>query len=208
MTYAKLKNGVVDSIQGKPKWFDNDGTPIDDDARFKEDAIYPVIDTFPEYDPKISKFVQLPKDEWIIHEDYVEVSYVVVNLLINEAKTNIRRMVNEIRYSKIYQESIPYTFPGDTEPDGIQMRNEVDRQNIQDVIVDATIKNADDVMYFMPVSNNLKTMTAAEVITMGLFLKTRGDAITSYSWQLKQQIDAIDNLQDLSDLDIGINWPL
>jgi hypothetical protein len=115
--------------------------------------------------------------------------------------------INEIRYSKIYMDSIPYTFPGDTEPDGIQMRDETDRQNIQDLVIDAMNKNPEDTMYFMPVSNNLKTLTAQDIIDMGQFLKTRGDQIVSYAWTLKAQISAAATIEALNAIDINTGWP-
>lgn len=115
----------------------------------------------------------------------------------------IKKKVDEIRYSKIYMESIPYTFPGDTEPDGIQMRDETDRQNIQDFVIDAANKAPESEMVWMPVSNTPKTMTAAQAVQMGRYLKARGDQIMAYSWQLKAQVDA-------GNFDVNINegWPV
>jgi len=125
-----------------------------------------------------------------------------------ETQESLCKRVNTIRYSKIYQESIPYTFPGDTEPDGIQMRDETDRQNIQDFVIDATTKDPATEMNWMPVSNNLKTMTAAQAIAMGQALKARGDAIVAYSWQLKAQINAATTTAELNAINIKDGWPI
>ena len=114
--------------------------------------------------------------------------------------------VNNIRYSKIYQDSIPYTFPGDSEPDGVQMRNEVDRQNIQDLVIDASLRDPADPMVFMPTSNTLKTLTARDIVDMGKYLKARGDQIVAYSWTLKSQIKAAQTIEDLPDIQAG--WPV
>jgi hypothetical protein len=124
-----------------------------------------------------------------------------------DKKKVLKNKINEIRYSKIYMDSIPYTFPGDTEPDGIQMRDETDRQNIQDFVIDAANKDPETTMYWMPVSNNVKAMTAAQAVVMGQTLKARGDAIMSYSWTLKGQVDAAETYDDLQAIDINEGWP-
>jgi hypothetical protein len=124
-----------------------------------------------------------------------------------DKKKILKNKINEIRYSKIYMEAIPYTFPGDTEPDGIQMRNEIDRQNLQDFVIDAVNKDPEATMHWMPVSNNVKAMTAAQAVDMGLHLKTRGDQIMEYSWQLKGQIEATDTLEALNEINITEGWP-
>jgi len=117
------------------------------------------------------------------------------------------QLVEEIRYLKIYQKSIPYTFPGDADPDGIQMRDEVDRQNIQDLVIDAMLLDPTDTVHFMPVSNALKTMTALQMIQMGQYLKTRGDQVVSRAWTLKGQIRSAENSEDLENININDGWP-
>lgn len=124
-----------------------------------------------------------------------------------ETKATKKKEINILRYSKIYMDAIPYTFPGDTEPDGIQMRDETDRQNIQDFVIDASNKDPDTIMYWMPVSNNVKAMKASEAVAMGQTLKARGDAIMGYSWQLKGQIDAAQTDDEVQAVDITSGWP-
>jgi hypothetical protein len=130
-----------------------------------------------------------------------------IAIAARDKKQMLKDKINEIRYSKIYMDSIPYTFPGDTEPDGIQMRDETDRQNIQDFVIDAANKDPEAVMYWMPVSNSVKTLTAAQAIEMGQYLKARGDAIMAYSWQLKGQVDAAGTYEELQAIDIESGWP-
>jgi hypothetical protein len=125
-----------------------------------------------------------------------------------DKKKVLKNKINEIRYSKIYSEVIPYTFPGDTEPDGIQMRDETDRQNIQDFVIDAANKDPDTIMYWMPVSNSVKAMKASEAVVMGQTLKNRGDGIMSHSWTLKAQVDAATTQAELSAIDIEAGWPV
>lgn len=129
---------------------------------------------------------------------------------IKEVQKELRAKINQIRYSKIYQESVPYTFPGDTEPDGIQMRDERDRQNVQDHILESFVlfsEGSTKTLTFMPVSNNPKTVTPAQGIAMGKFLKARGNRIMEHSWLLKQQIRAAQSLDDIKLIDIKAGWP-
>lgn len=121
-------------------------------------------------------------------------------------KIKLIKQINSLRYSKIYQESITYTFPGDTEPDNIQMRDERDRQNIQDIIIDAMMREPTDIVYFMPQSNIIKTLTTQEIINMGQFLKNRSDNIVSYAWNLKEQVYNSSDIDSLPDIESG--WPI
>jgi hypothetical protein len=126
---------------------------------------------------------------------------------LNTLKNNKIRLVNVERYARIYMESIPYTFPGDDTPDGVQMRDEIDRQNIQDFVIDAQMRDSEDTMYFMPVSNNVKIMTPEQAMSMGSYLKNRGDQIMGYSWVLKSQIANVETEEDLNNIDITVGWP-
>jgi hypothetical protein len=132
----------------------------------------------------------------------------IYDRVLADEKAKKSAEINTVRYSKIYMESIPYTFPGDTEPDGIQMRDEVDRQNIQDFVIDASVKNPEALMNWMPVSNNLKTMTAAQAVEMGQYIKNRGDQIMAYSWQLKAQINDAETYEALDAINIQEGWPI
>jgi hypothetical protein len=88
------------------------------------------------------------------------------------------------------------------------MRDETDRQNIQDFVTDATIKAPETIMHWMPVSNNLKTMTAAQAVEMGQYIKARGDQIMAYSWQLKAQINDAETFEALDAINIQEGWPI
>ena len=130
---------------------------------------------------------------------------------IEDEKEAIIQDVYAIRQAKIYQESIPYIFPGDTDPDGIQFRDEIDRQNIQDIghVAQFHINNnePDFPMFFMARSNTLKTFTATQALEMCALLKLRGDVIYQRSWELKQQIEAVQTLEELYNININTGWP-
>lgn len=126
---------------------------------------------------------------------------------LDARKAIARRQVDVIRDRHIFQPSIPYTFPGDTEPDGVQLRDERDRQNIQDNMIDAQNLAPETVMHFMPVSNNVKALTAAQMLEMGAFLKARGDAIYAAAWTKKSEVGAAATLEGLRAVDLNAGWP-
>lgn len=140
----------------------------------------------------------------ITQEQYQE----VYNKELDARKEQSRRRVEQARDQVLFG-SIEYTFPGDTEPDHIQVRDERDRQNIQDNVIDAGNRDPEETMYFMPMSNNLKTLTAAQLVDMGKFLKTRGDSIYQVAWDKKAELSGIDTFEQLNvwgrNLDEG--WP-
>jgi len=145
---------------------------------------------------------------WFYDGEWTVANQDIYDSVLTRWKTEKATQINTIRYSKIYMESIPYTFPGDTEPDGIQMRDETDRQNIQDFVIDAANKDPGETMYWMPVSNNVKAMTAAQAVEMGQYLKNRGDQIMAYSWQLKAQVSAAETIEVLNAINIQEGWPV
>lgn len=149
---------------------------------------------------------------WFYDGTWTVANQGIYDAVLAEQKSAKAAEINTIRYSKIYMESIPYIFPGDTEPDGIQMRNETDRQNVQDfygdALADVAMGTPEIERPFMPVSNNPKTLNATEAVTMGKYLKARGDAIMAYSWQLKAQIAAATTIEQLNAINIQEGWPV
>ncbi len=125
---------------------------------------------------------------------------------LDARKAKDRKQVDAIRDRHLFK-NIPYTFPGDTEPDAIQLRDERDRQNIQDNMIDAQSKDPDAVMYFMPLSNQVKALTATQMLDMGAFLKSRGDAIYGAAWQKKGEVDAAGTFDELRNVDLQAGWP-
>lgn len=112
---------------------------------------------------------------------------------VESSKQSLKKEVNEIRDKLVYCESIEYPFPDGT-IDHIQIRDEKDRNNIQELFQVAKFHIAegqpDFPMWFMPKSNNKKTMTAYQVYEMCLCLEIRKDFIFQKSWDLKSNIDA------------------
>lgn len=131
--------------------------------------------------------------------------------ILKEAQLNKIQEVYAIRNNKIYQDSVPYTFPGDTEPDGVQFRNENDRQNLQDIglVAQTHINNGNTnaQMFFMAKSNILKILTPTQALEMCKTLKERGDSIYQRSWALKVAIQGTTSLEDIYNIDISGGWP-
>lgn len=171
------------------------------DDRLASLGIYPVEVQRPTPFQRQSKTPVFENGKWILRAEDKDIKHI---------QAELRARVNKIRYSKIYQESISYTFPGDTEPDGIQMRDERDRQNVQDHILESVVllsEGSTDTLTFMPVSNTPKSMTPAQGVQMGKFLKARGNRIMEHSWMLKAQIRAARSVEEIKQIDIQTGWP-
>ena len=148
---------------------------------------------------------------WYYDGTWTVANHEIYDSVMQEEQKRIVQSVYAIRQAKIYQESIPYIFPGDTEYDGIQFRDEIDRQNIQDIghVAQFHINEGepDFPMFFMAKSNTLKTFTATQAQEMCALLKLRGDVIYQRSWELKHQIESSKTLEDLYVIDINTGWP-
>ena len=132
-------------------------------------------------------------------------------MTFEEEKLEMLRQVDMVKDSVLFQAEIPYTFPGDMEPDAIKLQHERDRQNIQDNMI-AALKEmifgeVDKQMYFMPVSGNFKVLTPQQMLEMGDFLKQRGDAIFVSAWNKKNEVSAAVTLEELMAVDLYAGWP-
>lgn len=129
---------------------------------------------------------------------------------LSDYKSYLFKKVDAERDKHLFGD-VPYLFPGDTEQDAIQFRDERDRQNIQDIVISAQIElnkgNIDADCPFMPVSDNIKIMTPAQVMEMGVFLKNRGDNIYSISWIHKYYISIGTTKEYLDNYDYTLAWP-
>ena len=128
---------------------------------------------------------------------------------LEAAKQDKVQALYVVRRARIYQDAAPYTFPGDTEPDGVQMRDEMDRQNLQDLFIEAQIHivngEPDKEMFFMAKSNEQKTFTALQCVEMCRTLLQQGKVVYQQSWAIKDQIKAAATQEDLDAIDIE-NW--
>src|SRR6056297_684162 len=97
-----------------------------------------------------------------------------------------------------------YTFP-DSSIDYIQYNDEQDRQNFQDVIIDAINRDSQDIVIFHPLSNNNKELTALQIIEMGKYIKTKCDQINNNAWNKKNEIRNA-NISQLDSIDITTGW--
>lgn len=205
--YAKLIDGVVSEIVSKPDWLHLDGTPITDDEAFKEDAIWPIIDQKPEYNRYIQSCTLNDRKSWLV-EGSVITTYTIEDLPLATSKSIVGMELDRIRDSKIFCGDIPYVFPGDIEPDHIQMRHESDRQNLRGFIQGAIASIGGDTLYFRPSSNNLKAMTREDVLDMSRFLEQRDTAIRNRTWQFKDLLSEAETLNEVAALvnNFTNNW--
>ena len=191
--YAKVIDNIVVEIMVKPDWIQaSTGEAVSDTYLIQTEGIYPIIDTLPTYNERTQTITRNDLSSWTVNENSVEATYTISNKPIEDIKESMINEVHIARYTKLYSSNIPYTFPGDSEPSGVQMRDEVDRQNLQDLyggalgfIIDGDPGHS---MSFKTTDNIVKALTASQVKSFGQHLKTRGDTIIAYSWVLKAQI--------------------
>lgn len=144
---------------------------------------------------------------WVLSKKVVDLTVEQVAVRKNRNKRQVVDRIDEILHNKIYAGIIPYTFPGDTDPDGIQMQNEADRMNIQEFIIGGLLGTA-DTFSFMPASNIKKTMSAEQVISMGKFLNARWSRLMDHSWTLKTAVAEAETAAEIQAIDIHAGWPV
>lgn len=125
---------------------------------------------------------------------------------LSRRKIRLRRQVDAIR-DVVFFSDVPYLFPGDEVVDAIQYRDDRDRQNIQDTIIEAMGRPGGDVMSFMPRGNVPKSMTAAQILDMQAVIDARRAAIYAAAWGKKAEIEQADSFDALRMVDLQAGWP-
>lgn len=125
---------------------------------------------------------------------------------LSRRKTRLRRQVDAIR-DVVFFSDVTYLFPGDEVVGAIQHRDDRDRQNIQDIAIEAMGRSGEDVMSFMPRSNAHKSMTAAQILDMRAVLDARRVAIYLAAWTKKAEIEQADSFDALRMVDLQAGWP-
>jgi len=92
--YAKIINGKIESVGRKPNWRMDDGSLISDEELVKRGRL-PVHRDPPEYDGETQRLKQRSQDEWVIHDDYVEVVYEVEDVPLDQLETRIFNKADE-----------------------------------------------------------------------------------------------------------------
>ena len=85
MLYAHTKENKVYKITGKPKWFFDDGTQVDD-TYLKNEGIFPVQENNPDYNRLTHKIVEKDITDWIIGDNFVEKTYNIIEITDKEAE--------------------------------------------------------------------------------------------------------------------------
>jgi hypothetical protein len=170
---------------------------------------YPlIIGVGADYNPRLHQRTKRPISftltDGIVHADYGQWNKPLSQIISERCAE-----VDAERAARFWGE-IPYTFPGDDQPDAIQFRDDQDRQNIQDTVIEAQarIASGDDTpIHFMPVSNQLKTLTPQQAVDMGLHLKHRGEAVYQTAWVHKATLRAMADIDAVLAYDINAGWP-
>ena len=222
MLYAHIKGNKVEKITGKPKWFFDDGTQVDD-TYLKNEGVYPIDlteDTTKEnmyYTKDINTLNDLVIDEVNkVVKNYYKYTPIPLEQLLEKVYQEKRNEVVSKRDAMIFSD-FGYTFPSG---EGIvQLRNEIDLRNIQvngvSALSDVVAGNASKVHHFMDGGNVLREMSAQQMLDMSNFAKDRAQVFYSVSWQkkhvdLKGIYDGVGSVQEkiegLLAYDVNTGW--
>lgn len=92
--------------------------------------------------------------------------------------------------------------------DSIQLRDERDRQNIQDNAIDGLGNDEEEMKVFMSRDNVAKYMTGSQMFEMAKFLKNRGSDIYTTAWTKKQLIENSNTYEEMRNINFDSEWPV
>jgi len=146
---------------------------------------------------------------WTLEDNIVHADYDVWEKPLSQIISERCAEIDAEREARFWG-NIAYTFPNDEAPDAVQFRNDMDRQNIQDTVIEAQsrITAGDDTpIYFMPVSNSIKVLLPQQAVDMGLHLKHRGESVYQTAWTHKAALRTMTDVEAVLNYDITTNWP-
>lgn len=191
--YGQIELDKVTRIfRGKPKWYFDDGSQVDEEYLIGEN-VYPIEQVEPQ-DKLYYTYSQAELTDLVIDEENKVIKgfhiYTpkpledVLEKVYNEKKNEIF----ERRDQAIYTD-MPYDFPSGQGV--IQIRNETDLRNIQgngvDALKDLVAGNTDTVHIFMDQSNTLREMTPQQMADMASAVKAQAQEAYSVSWTYNHQ---------------------
>lgn len=92
-TYAKITDGTIEHLSGRPRWFDDAGQPVSDEL-LAEHGWLPVVFEVPEHDPVAERIVMLSEAQWLIEASRVVVPYIVTPIPFEELRQAAIERVN------------------------------------------------------------------------------------------------------------------
>lgn len=195
MTYAKIKDGEIESIGPRPNWLDDDG-PVSD-AYLAENGRLPILYSQPEYDRKSQRIEQLPQSEWIIESARVRVTYSLTEIPLEERRQALLDAVTNKRWQ--------VETGGVLLPDGTHVFTGTDDQNrITSVIANAAAAGVQSVDFKAP--SGWITLTIPEIQGVASVIALHVQACFTAERAHHEAIARLD-AKGLADYDIGSGWP-
>lgn len=73
------ENGIPDqdTKRTRPRWLNSDGSPVTDTFLRDTEGLYPLVSNRPDYDQGYEYVTLNTPDQWVVHNDYVEMTYTV-----------------------------------------------------------------------------------------------------------------------------------
>lgn len=207
MQYAYLEDGKwIGPVALRSRFRDVGGWHTLTDEQRAAHRWYPLVIENDAFDPR--KQTRSPLKNWRLVNGVVYAEYDVFNKSLQQIISERCTQVNTLAEQKMWN-NVPYTFPGDDVEDAIQFRNPTDRSNIESVVMEAQIKlleSNNDPIVFMPMSNNVKHMSAHDVLQMGIHVKHEKTKVYEAVWAHKQTLRSFTSIDDVLAYNIEDNW--
>lgn len=84
-TYAKITDGAIELLSGRPRWLDDAGQPVSDEL-LAEHGWLPVVFDEPEHDPLAQRVALRPRDDWDIEPARVVATFSMTPIPFEELR--------------------------------------------------------------------------------------------------------------------------
>lgn len=196
MIYALIKDNAIERITSRPKWLDDNGSPVTD-ATLKGHGYLPVTYDPPAYDPQSQRIEQLPQSEWVIEATRVVATYTVTEIPLEDQRATLIQAVTDKRWQ--------------VETGGIELLNGTqiltgtdDQNRITSVIANAAQAGVVSVDFKAP--SGWVTLTLAEMQGVASVIALHVQACFTAERAHHEAIALLD-AQGLADYDINEGWP-
>jgi len=105
--YARVIDGVITEIVGRPNWYLDSGEPVDDTWLLENENLRVLLEgDLPTVNDETQYIEQNEYSQWVINDTTVTKTYTIINIPFEETKEVYLRKPHDIR--KLYEDKCRY----------------------------------------------------------------------------------------------------
>ena len=202
MMYVEVENGTPVKVRSRPRWFNPDGSTVDDSVLVAS-GIYPVVDEPPSFDEGKQKRARKDVGEWVVNSDHVDTTYTVTDKTVAERKQHLSSSARQQFQASIQR---GFSYDGGTwAPMGVRRQRAL--EIVAGINAGRGLPQAKTSLTFTDVDGGVHEFDETQIKKLAAKANDLLDAADDRLRELYAQIDAATTQDDLDNIDVTEGWP-